>query len=124
MRRTCKLFGFVIVASLTLVGVRRASADAVTDWNAIMQATVSAPPSTSLQQSRWASTVKRAVFSAAYPVDGHCERYLRTTVAPPAASPGAAAIAAAHRTLVTLRPGDAPSLTPLRNPSLAALSPT
>src|SRR5438309_11392887 len=121
MRRTCKLLGFVIVASLTLVGVRRASADAVTDWNAIMQATVSAPPSNPFFQARWAAIVQLAVFEAVNAVDGDYEPYLGIIVAPPGASPDAAAIAAAHRTLVTLRPGLAAALDAARAASLAAI---
>src|SRR5204863_8598804 len=41
--------------------------------------------------------------------------------APPWASPDAAAIAAAHRTLVTLRPGSAAALNAARAASLAAI---
>src|SRR5437660_12459076 len=82
-------------------------ADAVTDWNAIMQATVSAPPTNPFFQARWGAIVQLAVFEAVNAVTGDYEPYLGTVPALPWASPDAAAIAAAHRTLVTLRPASA-----------------
>src|SRR6266704_1133767 len=78
-----------------------ARADAVTDWNAIMQATVSVPPTNPFYQARWGAIVQLAVFEAVNAVTGDYEPYLGTIAAPPWASPDAAAIAAAHRTLVT-----------------------
>src|SRR5262245_11050489 len=96
-------------------------ADAVTDWNAIMQATVSAPPSNPVFQSRWGAIVQLAVFEAVNAVTGDYEPYLGTIAAPPWASPDAAAVAAAHRTLVTLRPDQAAALDALRAQSLAAI---
>ena len=96
-------------------------ADAVTDWNAIMQATVSAPPTNPFFQARWGAIVQLAVFEAVNTVTGDYEPYLGTIAAPPWASPDAAAIAAAHRTLVTLRPGSAAALDALRTAALAAI---
>src|SRR5438876_5934687 len=81
-----------------------ARADTVTDWNAIMQATVTTPPTNPFFQARWGAIVQLAVFEAVNAVVGDYEPYLGTIEAPPWASPDAAAIAAAHRTLVTLRP--------------------
>ena len=65
--------------------------------------------------------VQLAVFEAVNSVTGDYEPYLGTIAAPPWASPDAAAIAAAHRTLVTLRPGSAPALDAARAQSLAAI---
>src|SRR5437588_5914912 len=96
-------------------------ADAVTDWNAIMQATVSTPPTNPFFQARWGAIVQLAVFEAVNSVTGDYEPYLGTIAAPPWASPDAAAVAAAHRTLVTLRPGSAPALNALRVQFLAAI---
>ncbi len=98
-----------------------AHADTVTDWNAIMQATVSAPPTNPIFQTRWGAIVQLAVFEAVNAIVGDYEPYLGIIVAPPWASPDAAAIAAAHRTLVTLRPGSAAALDALRAASLAAI---
>jgi hypothetical protein len=99
-----------------------ARADAVTDWNAIMQATVSAPPTNPFFQARWGAIVQLAVFEAVNAIEGGYEPYLGgLIVAPPGASSDAAAIVAAHRTLVTLRPGSAAALDALRTASLAAI---
>src|SRR5262245_40791559 len=75
-----------------------ARADAVTDWNAIMQATVSTAPTNPFYQARWGAIVQLAVFEAVNTIEGDYEPYLGIIDAPPGASPDAAAIAAAHRT--------------------------
>src|SRR5207244_233195 len=106
---------------LALVGARPACADAVTDWNAIMQATVTTPPTNPFFQARWSAIEQLAVFKAVNAVTGDYQPYLGTITAPPGASPEAAAIAAAYRTLVTLRPASAAALDPLRASSLAAI---
>src|SRR5213592_486302 len=99
MKRIGKQLGYLVIATLALVGARPAHADAVTDWNAIMQATVSAPPTNPFFQARWSAIVQLAVFEAVNAIEGDYEPYLGIG-APPWASPDAAAIAAAHRTLV------------------------
>lgn len=103
-RRIDTRLAYAMVAALALVGASPASADAVTDWNALMQATVTTPPTIPNLQTRWGAIVQLAVFEAVNSTTGGYEPYLGTIVAPPGASPEAAAIAAAHRTLVTLRP--------------------
>jgi hypothetical protein len=100
---------------------RAAHADAVTDWNAIMEATVALPPTNPFFQARWGAIVQLAVFEAVNAVVGDYEPYLGTISAPPGASPEAAAISAAYRTLVTLRPGSAATLDAARAQSLAAI---
>ena len=121
MKRIFTRLGYLMVAALALAGTRPACADTVTDWNAIMQTTVSAAPSNAVFQSRWAAIVQLAVFEAVNSVTGDYEPYLGTVTAPAWASPDAAAIAAAHRTLVTLRPGSAAALNAARAASLAAI---
>jgi PAP2 superfamily protein len=99
-----------------------AHADTVTDWNEIMQTTVSAQPgSNPVYQTRWGAITQLAVFEAVNAIEGDYEPYLGVIVAPAGASPDAAAIAAAHRTLVTLRPGSAVALDAARAASLAAI---
>jgi hypothetical protein len=98
-----------------------ARADAVTDWNAIMQSTVSAPPTNPFFQARWGAITQLAVFEAVNSITGDYEPYLGVIDAPSWASPEAAAIAAAHAALVTLRPGSAAALDALRTTSLAAI---
>jgi len=98
-----------------------AHADTVTQWNEHMQATVVVAPSNPNLQTRWGAIVQLAVFEAVNAIEGDYEPYLGTIEAPPWASPDAAAIAAAHRTLVELRPGSAPTLNPLRDAALGAI---
>src|SRR3954462_8816506 len=121
MNRISKRLCIPIIATWVLVGADPARADAVTDWNAIMQATVSAPPTNPFFQARWAAIVQLAVFEAVNSITGDYQPYLGTVVAPAWASPDAAAIAAAHRTLVVLRPGSAAALDAARAQSLAAI---
>src|SRR6185436_12133801 len=112
----------VLVIALAPLILSAARADTVTDWNAIMQATVSAPPTNPFFQARWGAIVQLAVFEAVNAIEGDYEPYLGgLIVAPPGASADAAAIAAAHRTLVTLRPGNAAALDALRAASLAGI---
>src|SRR6266700_7522754 len=80
-------------------------ADAVTDWNAVMQATVAT--SNAFVQARSAAIVQLGVFEAVNSITGKYMPYLATISAPPGASSEAAAVAAAYRTLVTLYPGSA-----------------
>jgi hypothetical protein len=116
--KTLKLMVAIALATAFACSAR---ADTVTDWNAIMQETVSAPPTNAVIQTRWGAIVQLAVFEAVNAIEGDYESYLGVIVAPAGASPDAAAIAAAHRTLVTLRPGSAASLNAARAASLAAI---
>src|SRR5262245_45545625 len=119
MRRINSRFSIPIVAACALCAPAAAHADAVTDWNEIMQATVA--PSNPFVQARSAAIVQLAVFEAVNAIVGGYEPYLGTVAAPPWASPDAAAIAAAHRTLVALYPGSTDVLDDQRDDSLAAI---
>jgi hypothetical protein len=119
MNRIDKQSCIPMVATLVLLGVRPAHADAVTDWNAIMQTTVAS--SNAVVQNRSAAIVQLAVFEAVNAIVGDYEPYLGTLVAPPRASPDAAAVAAAHRTLATLYPAGAATLGLLRDASLSSI---
>jgi hypothetical protein len=116
-----KRIAMAIVAACVLYGAGAAHADVVTDWNEIMQATVALPPTNPNVQTRWGAIVQLAVFEAVNAIVGDYEPYLGTVTAPPWASPEAAAIAAAHRTLVSLRPASTKTLDALRAESLAAI---
>jgi hypothetical protein len=98
-----------------------ARADTVTDWNAIMVQTVTTAPTNPVYQTRWGAIVQLAVFEAVNAIEGDYEPYLGVVAAPPWASPDAAVIAAAHRTLTTLRPASAPGLDILRAAALATI---
>jgi hypothetical protein len=116
-----KRLGGVVLATLVLLGVRAAHADAVTDWNAIMEATVLKATPDPFLQVRSATITQVAVFEAVNAIVGDYEPYLGGITAPPGASPEAAAIAAAHRALVALHPASAPALDALRATALAAI---
>src|SRR5262245_37780912 len=111
----------ILAAAFAVAAPSAARADAVTDWNLLMQATVTAAPTTPFYQARWGAIVQLAVFEAVNSIEGDYEPYLGIIDAPAGASPDAAAIAAAHRTLVTLRPGSATVLDAARATSLAAI---
>lgn len=119
--KTLKLLlaGIVIAGALSAAA---AHADTVTDWNAIMEATVTAPPTNPFFQARHAAIVQLAVFEAVNAIVRDYEPYLGVIDAPPWASPDAAAVAAAHLTLVTLRPDRAAALGAARDLSLAAIA--
>ena len=111
-----------ILAIATTPVLPVARADMVTDWNAIMEATVAISPSNAVLQSRWGAIVQLAVYEAVNAIEGDYEPYLGVVDAPDWASPEAAVIAAAHRTLVTLRPDIAAALDVMRADALAALA--
>jgi hypothetical protein len=113
-----------VMLALVLVPAlpRAVRADTVTDWNLLMQQTVIVAPSNPNLQTRWGAITQLAVFEAVNAIEGDYEPYLGgLIVAPEGASPDAAVIAAAHRTLTTLRPASAATLDPLRAAALAAI---
>jgi hypothetical protein len=109
----------LIVAICVLFSAAIAHADAVTDWNAIMQTTVA--PSNAFVQARSNAIVQLAVFEAVNAITGKYRPYLGIISAPSGASADAAAIAAAHRTLVTLYPGSTAALDTAEAVSLSAI---
>jgi hypothetical protein len=113
--------GLMALVALASPIASSAHADTVTDWNAIMQSTVAVPPTNPNFQARWGAITQLAVFEAVNSIVGDYRPYLGTIVAPAGASPEAAAIAAAYRTLVTLRPGSAVALDAARTASLLAI---
>ncbi|HTO04820.1 MAG TPA: vanadium-dependent haloperoxidase [Opitutus sp.] len=94
-------------------------ADVVTEWNHVMEETVLA--SNPFLQTRSAAITQLAVFEAVNSITGEFEPYLEKLPAPSGASAEAAAVAAAHRALVTLYPNRAATLDALRATSLASI---
>jgi hypothetical protein len=124
MKRSNLLCGIAMTLAIACASGKPtiARADTVTEWNAIMQSTVLVAPTNPMLQARWAAITQLAVFEAVNAIEGKYEPYLGgIIVAPAGASPDAAAIAAAHRTLVGLRPGSAAVLDELRDTALAAI---
>ena len=105
----------IVSLALTLTPLV-ASADAVSDWNAIMQSTVATQ--NPFAQGRFAAITQLAVFEAVNAISGDYAPYLGTISAEPGASPDAAAVAAAHRVLVNYFPAAAPTLDAARAASL------
>ena len=96
--------------------------DGVSEWNQIA-ATLSLLTSSALapiQQARAMAIVQVAVHDAVNGISGEYATYLPRTAAPDGASEEAAAIAAAHRALRNLFPGQAANLDGLYADSLAA----
>ena len=85
----------------TLFGSAVAKADAVLDWNAIAVNTAIANKQNPFAQARSAAIVQLVVFESVNAITGDYHPYLGTIVAPPGASPDAAAIQAAYRVLRT-----------------------
>lgn len=81
-----------------------AQADVVLDWNAIAVRTLVTQPAPGVNpfaQARFMAITQLAVFEAVNAIEGSHEAYLGTIAPDPGASAEAAAIAAAHRVLVT-----------------------
>jgi hypothetical protein len=106
---------------ILLIGAGAARADVVTEWNAITETTIVAATPDPAERARTAAIAHVAVFEAVNSIIGDYQPYRRKLDAPSGASPEAAAIAAAHRVLVTLHPGHAQQLDAARDKSLAAI---
>jgi hypothetical protein len=110
----------ITLAALSAPVCERATADTVMDWNEIMQATVAAGPATI--QCRSGAIVQLAVFEAVNSISGDYQPYFGAIAEAEGASPDAAVVAAAHRTLVALYPASAGALDAAKTTSLAALA--
>lgn len=97
-----------------------ARADAVLEWNAIMQATVQ--QSEPYIRIRSAAIAQLAVFEAVNAIRRDYDPYLGNLAASAHASPEAAAVSAAHRVLTVLHPDGASTLDAKRATSLAAIA--
>lgn len=121
MKKVMKL-PCVLAAALVLAGTGAtpiARADEVTDWNTIMQSTVAAGNANA--QARAAAIVQLAVYEAVNAIVGENQPYLGAVEAPAWASSEAAAVAAAHKTLVAQFSANAAGLDLLRASSLASI---
>ena len=92
----------------------------VREWNEIATTRIlpNGPPFTA---ARFMTIVQLAVFEAVNSITGKYQPYLGTVSAPAGASPEAAAVTAAHDTLVFYFPAQAVDLNGLRDTSLAAI---
>ena len=118
--RKKRLFKRYCAAMALLFSPAIGRADLVTDWNAIMVATVSGQ--NPFAQARFAAITQLAVFEAVNAITKDFKPYLGTVKAPSSASAEAATIAAAHSVLKSYFPGNAASLDAARASSLAAIT--
>ncbi len=98
--RSTLLCGSVVV--FLLAAPAGSAADVVLDWNAIALAT--ARNQNPFAQARYVAIAQLAVFEAVNAITGEYEPYVGTITARAGASPAAAAVAAAHKVLVTYFP--------------------
>jgi hypothetical protein len=117
MKHFKKTLTRVLAVAMLFLPAIVAHADVVLDWNAVMQATVNT--AFPFSQGRSAAIVQLAVFEAVNAIGGGYQPYLGTITAE--ASPDAAAIAAAHDTLVALYPANASTLDAQEALSLLAI---
>jgi hypothetical protein len=110
-----------IASCVLLFSASAARADAVTEWNAITEATIVGATPDPAMRGRTAAIAQVAVFEAVNSIVGEYEPYRKKIAAPSSASPEAAVIAAAHRVLVKLHADQAPQLDASRDKSLAAI---
>jgi len=108
----------LMAALLLSAGAR---ADVVLDWNVIAVNTAVTNSQNAFAQARYAAIVQLAVFEAVNAITGEYHPYLGTIVAPPGASPEAAAIQAAYRVLSTYFTASASILDAERANSLASI---
>ncbi len=99
------------------------SASAVLDWNDTAVSTVRAAGTFQAEGFIYMSYVEAAVYDAVTAIEGGYEQYRTDLKAPEGALPEAAVAAAAHRTLVTYFPAQAPALDAKYAAALAALPP-
>jgi len=108
----------VVTGSVTPYAV--STDNAVMEWNQIALAATVTAGQGPLPQSRSMTIVQVAVHDAVNAITGKYSTYLSYAPAPASASPEAAAIAAAHDTLVALFPPQTAALDAARDASLAA----
>ena len=113
--------GVCMLTATLLFGSVLARADVVLDWNVIAVNTAIANGQNPFAQARFAAIAQLAVFEAVNSITGDYRPYLGSIVAPPGASPDAAAVQAAYRVLSTYFPASASTLDAERTDSLAAI---
>lgn len=113
------------LATTLLVAASLSAQNVVVQWNAIASTTiVSNAKEASVASGVWFAYVHLAVFDAVNAIDHGFQPYLFTTNPPAGANKNAAAVAAAHRVLVTYFPSQQTSLDAQFAASVAAISDT
>jgi hypothetical protein len=104
-----------------LVAPAVARADTVTEWNVNATNALFAPPQDARVSTLHLAMVHGAVYDAVNAIDGGYQPYLGSPQAMPWDSTDAAAATAAYRVLISIVPGQQPTLEPLYVASLAAI---
>lgn len=112
--------GAVVLAGLALAPQAARADDVVLTWNQVALTATVAAGQGPLPQIRSMAIVQLAVHDAVNAIAGDYETYRPVEDVPHHAAPEAAAIAAAHKALVTLFPAQAPTFDAARMASLAA----
>src|SRR5262245_30632446 len=100
----------VAIAATIAVAPSAARADVVLDWNVLALKTTAAAAFNPPVESRNLAIVHAAIFDAVNSITRDYRRYAVSFHAPRWASADAAAVAAAHATLVSLYPDQRPML--------------
>ena len=114
----------LLALALLLCG-RLDAQNVVVQWDAIASsAIISTAKEGSVTSGVWLAYVHLAAFDAVNAIDHRFQPYLYTSNPPPGANKDAAAVAAAYSVLVSYFPSQQPTLQPLYNDSIAAISDT
>jgi hypothetical protein len=118
--RSALSFAFTLLVAASL-----SAQNVVVQWNAIASTTiVTNAKEVSVASGVWFAYVHLAAFDAVNAIDHRFQPYLFTTNPPAGANQDAAAVAAAHRILVTYFPAQQPALDAQFATSVAAISDT
>src|SRR5258707_4808665 len=121
-----KISRFTLSLAVALLLAASLSAqNVVSQWNAIAStAIVATAKEASVASGVWFAYVHLAVFDAVNAIDHRFQPYLFTAIPPAGANKDAAAVAAAHRILVTYFPSQQLGLDTQFAASIAAISET
>lgn len=111
-----------ILIALSALVPALSAADVVTEWNEIAITRAAAAGQNPLVISRTVAMVHTAMFDAVNSIEGRYVSYAVRILARPGSSPEAAALAAAHATLVALLPDQEPELEAAYLASLAQIA--
>jgi hypothetical protein len=117
--RAAVLAAVTVLAVLVAPAVARA--DTVTEWNATASTALFSPPLDARVGILHLAMVQGAVYDAVNAIDGGYRPYLVSPQANPWDSTDAAAATAAYRVLISVVPGQQPTLEPLYLASLEAI---
>ncbi len=111
----------VVLVVAVLMHCLAARADIITDWNTVLLAAIKNESTSPPLASRNLAIVHAAIFDAVNAIERRYDSYLFSPNPPPGASPGAAAIGAAHECLIRLYPSQVALFDTTLSRNLAAI---